>query len=397
MTLLVKEPNESELDFHKRLIYGKLVDKTLNDFTYSDLSEILYGRRYAEDVARRMIYGSRRTLELLEEDALSAGAENDDGIDSKIYDFKKERQKLFDERAALNTKIRDRARQEEVNEIIERVIQSGDLPLLEYDPYPYGDEDNDLLISLNDMHYGIDVHNAWNTYNPEICKEMLNTYLDAIVKISETHGSENCYVYNNGDTISGNIHKTLQLANKENAVKQVMGASELISDFLAALGNRFAKVTYVSVAGNHSRLSSKEESPIDERLDDIVPWYLKARLAQFPNIDIDGCEKIDSTMYLLDVRGKTYCGVHGDFDDSETNILRLQTMAGVPLYGVLLGHKHRNAVGAVQGIKTIRAGSFVGVDNFCISKRLLGRPEQLVCVCDKHGIVCHYDVPLLDD
>ena len=33
--------------------------------SYSDLSEKVYGQRYAADVARRMMYGSRRTLELM--------------------------------------------------------------------------------------------------------------------------------------------------------------------------------------------------------------------------------------------------------------------------------------------------------------------------------------------
>ena len=29
---LSKRPNESDLQYHRRLVYGKLVDKTLSDF-----------------------------------------------------------------------------------------------------------------------------------------------------------------------------------------------------------------------------------------------------------------------------------------------------------------------------------------------------------------------------
>ena len=61
---IIKQENETPLEYHKRLIYGKLVDKTLADIDYSELSEYAYGQSYSSDVARRMFYGSRRTLEL---------------------------------------------------------------------------------------------------------------------------------------------------------------------------------------------------------------------------------------------------------------------------------------------------------------------------------------------
>lgn len=69
-------------------------------------------------------------------------------------------------------------------------------------------------------------------------------------------------------------------------------------------------------------------------------------------------------------------------------------MARRPLYAVLSGHKHHNMCDEVQGVKTVMAGSFLGVDDFCIQKRIYGKPEQMVCVCDDSGIVCHYDIEL---
>ena len=61
-----RQQGETDLQFHKRLIYGKLVDKTLADNDYSELSELAYGQPYSSDVARRMMYGSCRTLQLLD-------------------------------------------------------------------------------------------------------------------------------------------------------------------------------------------------------------------------------------------------------------------------------------------------------------------------------------------
>jgi len=388
--------NESKLDYHRRLVYGKLVDKTLADIDYSELSELVYGQPYSSDVARRMLYGSRKTLELLDEERVSQSGGSDimAELDEKMVELRKERQKFYDMRNAFNKVIRERSRQEELNEILVSAVQSGELPELSYERHYIETSDNDLLCSLNDMHYGVDIHNAWNTYNPEVCREMMCAYLDKILQIAERHGSENCYVFNNGDTISGKIHLTIQIANKENVIEQVKGASELIAEFLAELSKHFKTVTYVSVAGNHSRLDTKENSPLDERMDDLIGWYLSARLQNFDNVVIGGANNIDSTMYLLDIRGKAYLGVHGDFDGSMTKIASLQAMARCPIYAVLSGHLHHNRIDEVQGVKTVMAGSFLGMDDFCIQKRIYGRPEQMVCVCDETGIVCHYDIPL---
>lgn len=394
---LKRRDDETQLQYHKRLVYGKLVDKTLADLDYTELSELVYGQAYSSDVARRMLYGSKRTLELMDDEDLSSLSDEEkilSDIESKMIELKIERQKFNDQRAAFNKVIRERSRQEELNEIISEAVRDCSLPALNYQHTYIEPSDNDLLVSLNDIHYGINVDNTWNKYNPDVCRRMMCDYLDRIISIASVHHSENCYVCNNGDSISGNIHQTIQIANRENAIGQVKGVSELISEFLAELSRHFRKVRYISVAGNHSRLSTKENSPIDERLDDLVEWYLEARLQNFDNIIFGSEEKIDSTMYLMDIRGKTYCGVHGDLDSSASNIAALRSMAGKPLYAVLSGHKHHNKVDDVQGVKTVMAGSFLGMDDFCIQKRICGRPEQMVCVCDDTGIVCHYDIPL---
>ena len=395
MNKLSRQPNETEMEHHKRLVFGKLVDGTLADEDYSELAPYVYGKEYSSDVARRMMYGSRRTLEMLDKQA-EAQITSDDilsELDAKKIEFQKERQKFYDQRSALNKIIRDRSRQEELNEILVKAVHSGELPELNYSRVEIDHSDNDLLVSLNDIHYGANIQNYWNTYNSDICREMMCRYLDKIISVAKTHGSENCIVWANGDEISGNIHHSIAVTNKENVIEQVMGVSELISEFLAELSKHFRHVTYVSVAGNHSRIDpNKERALVSERLDDLVEWYLSARLQNFDNVTIGGGEKVDNTMYLIDVRGKTYCGVHGDFDGSATKVQALQTMAQKPVYAILSGHLHHNKFDSVQGIYTIMAGSFLGMDDYCVQRRIYGRAEQMICVCDSEGVVCHYPV-----
>lgn len=380
------------------IVIGKLVDHTIDD-DYEELSERLFGDGNcfnASEVRKRM-YGMKAIIEAIERDG-EAEIQDEDMIsllDSKRIELQKERQKFFDQRNAYNKLLRERSRQEELNEILVDAVRSGNLPSLQYVRSDTPCSDNDLLVSLNDIHYGANVQNYWNTYNSDVCRDMMCKYLDRIISIGETHKSENCIVWANGDEISGNIHQSIAVTNKENVIEQIKGVSELIAEFLAELSKHFRQVVFVSVAGNHSRIeANKDRALISERLDDLVEWYLSARLQNFDNIVIGGGEKIDHTIYLIDVRGKTYCGVHGDFDGSPGKVQSLQAMAGRPVYAVLSGHLHHNKTDEVQGVKTVMAGSFLGMDDYCVQKRIVGRAEQMVCVCDESGIRCAYGIPL---
>ncbi len=380
------------------IVIGKLVDRTIDD-DYEELSERLFGDGscFNSSEVRKRMYGMKAIIEAIDRDGEMSIADEDtlNALDAKKIELQKERQRFFDQRNAYTKLLRERSRQEELNEILFEAVKAGNLPTLDYTYTEIDHSDNDLLVSLNDIHYGANVRNYWNTYNSDICRDMMRRYLDRIISIGKTHGSENCIVWANGDEISGNIHQSIAVTNKENVIEQIRGVSELISEFLAALSKYFRKVIFVSVAGNHSRLDpNKERALVDERLDDLVEWYLGARLQNFENVIIGGGEKIDSTIYLIDVRGKTYCGVHGDFDGSPGKVQSLQSMAGRPLYAVLSGHLHHNKTDEVQGVKTIMAGSFIGMDDYCVQKRIVGKAEQMVCVCDSNGVRCAYDIPL---
>ena len=344
------------------------------------------------------MYGSCKTMGLINDNAVKNISDKNilSEIDSKKIELQKERQKFFDQRTAFNKVVRERSRQEELNEILTEAINNGNLPTFSPTFSPtWIYDDNDLLVSLNDIHYGMVADNYWNTYNSDVCKEYFEEYLNKVLQIAETHGSENCIVWMGGDAISGNIHASIQVANKENVIEQVVGVSELISAFLAELSKYFNKVGFVSVAGNHSRITqNKDDAIMQERLDDLIEWYLKARLQNFENITIGCGEKIDCSMFVVNIKGKNYVGVHGDYDGSDTKIQSLNSMVDEKIYAVLMGHLHHNKVDEVQGIKTIMAGSFIGMDDFCVKKRIYGKPEQLVCVCDENGVRCFYDIPL---
>ena len=391
---LKRRDGESTLTYHKRLLKAKLIDKTL-DVDYSTLSPYLYGQEYAPDVARRMAYGSMKTIAMMENETAQTAPGLKDELDRQLAEIRIERQKLNDYRTDVKKAVRERARQEELGEIIRGAVASGDLPDLSYERVETSPSGNDLLITLNDIHYGANVRNAWCVYNSDVCRIMMARYLDEIFSIQDTHGSENCIVVCAGDCISGNIHYSIAVSNRENVIEQVMGVSELIAEFLSELGKRFNKVTFVSVSGNHSRLTPNKNDAVDgERLDDFVAWYLGARLQNCENIVIDTDSRIDPTLAVFRIRGKQYCCVHGDYDGSENKIQSLDRMLDGDLYAVVSGHLHHNATDTIQGIKTVMAGSFLGMDEYCVRKRIVSDPEQSVSVCTDRGILCTYPVKL---
>lgn len=397
-----RKPNESSIDFHRRIIYGKVRDKTIDE-DYAELSEALYGKPYSADATRKMAYGSFKTLQLLDEGRREAA---DPGIlaelDQREIEVRKLTQRFYDQRAAYNKLLRDQARADELRSLIERAIKEGNLPEL-----PAGDVEGfvsdlpgrgetDLIVCLSDIHYGIQVCNHWTTFDSDVCAQMMARYLGKIREIAYIHGSKRCYVAGLGDFVSGIIHLPIALQNKENLVQQIMGVSELIAQFVNQLTVWFPEVRFISVSGNHSRVAKKEDARADERLDDLIGFYLKARFAEKPNVFIeeDAGNKLDSTMASISVRGNNYVLVHGDFDNSAAGIQSLCAMVGKPVYGVLCGHKHHSYSETIQGVRVVMSGSFVATDDYAVSKRLYSIPEQTVLVCDDNGIVCQYNVPL---
>lgn len=390
---LKRKDGESDFAYKERLIVAKL-DKEI-DLDWSDIAELL-GEDCHPDHLRKTAYGIYESYQYRLQSSIDiTGQDIIDTIEAKKIELQKERYKLNDQRVAFNKMVRQKARQEEINEILEKCIAEGNLPKLEVSTkVPVKSSNKSMLVSLNDLHYGQDITNSWNVYNSTICERRLAEYLYRIVEIQAEQKASECIVWANGDLISGNIHNEISVTNKENVIEQIMQVSELIASFLCYLSGYFNTIKFVSVSGNHSRIGKKEDALKDERLDDLVEWYLKARLRGINNIKFDEYEKIDTTAYVVKVQGLNYIGVHGDYDYSASSIQNLVSMIGKPIYGILSGHLHHNKIDTVQGIKTIMGGSMIGMDSYCVQKRILGVPEQIVCICTNEGLKCSYNVEL---
>lgn len=358
-------------------ILNSILDKNLDPETYR--------KRYGEIKRFYEIFQSKikeqTDSEILKE------------IEERQTELKKEKYKFFDARNEYNALLRKRAREEEINKIIidsVRAINKEDFEL-KYEKEISKNET--MIIPLNDLHCGYKIDSIFGKYDEIVLKQRLEKYLSEIEKIQKQHHCEKAIVMGGGDLISGNIHAEIKRNNNLNIIEQIITVSEYITNFLVKLSSLFEKVSFLSVSGNHSRIEKYKDSIKEERLDDIVEWYLKARLSNF-NIQFDDYINADATIKIFDVYNKSYILVHGEFDNNDNGLI-LQKFANKPITAIFSGHYHHNEIVTKNEIKFIMSGSFIGTDNFTIQKRIFSRPEQLITIVNKDGIYCYYDISLL--
>ncbi len=393
-----KKETENEFQYLWRL--GQAKDSGLLDIDWNGIADLMnkyFGdpdKPYSEAAWRKPYQMAKKFLENGVFNNLSEDKYFKE-LQLQKQEIQKEKRKLYDERLDINRRLREESRLETTIEKFEDMLSNvADNRYLTYSPIITHSE-NDMIVCLSDLHIGATYYGFDGTYDSIIAKERLEKYLSEIINIQNTHNAENCVCLLLGDLISGSIHKTISVTNKENVIEQVKLACEYISDFVYELGKHFKFVELRGVSGNHSRLEEKEDALLGERLDTLILWFIKSMLKNVENISVID-EDIDDTLSTFFVRDKLYFGVHGDFDStSDTSISKLILWAKMTPYCVVCGHKHYPAMTDVSGIKVVQSGSLGGSgDEYTRQKRLTGKPSQTVLVVNEKGIKCYYPIEL---
>lgn len=330
---------------------------------------------------------------------------DEDEYKTTLNDQKRELEKakvaFRDERNGWNKQNRVEARIEATLDNLERELREiGEVNYFVADDVKCNDGDNSLVVMLSDLHTGQTFNNPFGQYNTDILKDRLGQLLRKVIQIGKRHKSVMVNVVLLGDQISGNIHQTIQVSNRENVIEQIKIASEVITQFCVDLANHFPFVHVYECAGNHSRLVSNKELAVhEERLDNLITWIVKGLTAHIDTIKVhdDEYNRIDSGISTFELYGKEYVAVHGDYDVlNKTGVGNLSMMLGRIPYAILNGHNHFPSNTDVNGVKVVQGGSIAGAgDSYTIEKRLTGKPNQTVLVCDEDGIECIYNVELL--
>lgn len=399
-TLFDTTKKEAENEFQYLWRLGQAKDSGLLDIDWNGISDLMnkyFGdpdKPYSEAAWRKPYQMAKKFLEAGVFNKLSED-EYFRELQIQKQEIQKEKRRLYDERLDINRRLREEARLETTIEKLEEMLSNvASDRYMTYSPTVSNGE-SDMIVCLSDLHIGATYYGFDGMYDSLIAKERLEKYLSEIIEIQKTHNAENCVCLLLGDLISGSIHKTISVTNKENVIEQVKLACEYISDFVYELGKHFKTVELRGVSGNHSRLEDKEDALLGERLDTLILWFIKSMLKNVKNISVID-EDIDDTLSTFFVREKLYFGVHGDFDStSDTSISKLILWAKMTPYCVVCGHKHYPAMTDVSGIKVVQSGSLGGSgDEYTRQKRLTGKPSQTVLVVNDKGIKCCYPIEL---
>ena len=390
---LNKKVDESELQYIWRLALAK--DSGTLDMTWEELANIFnknLDTNYGSSAFRKKFQQAQHFYD----DVFS---KMEYSYSQELMEQKRELERLKiqfrDERNAWNKQNYIDARVEQKLDYLEEELRNiGKINFPEYENVEIK-SDNDMLVILSDFHIGQCFDSAWGKYNSDIAGDRIKQLAEKVRKIAYKHKSENLYVAISGDLISGNIHKSIAITNREDVITQIKIASKLIINFCYNMSKYFNKVFITNVAGNHSRIDKKDDALHSERLDDLVGWVVESSLQHINNI-VFIKNRLDIGMAEINIRGKQYLSVHGDYDKfSKSGVENLVMMVGYIPYAILFGHLHVCSVDEYNGVKMIRGGSLAGAgDQYTIEKRLNGKPAQMICICNNQGIECYYPVEL---
>ena len=309
-------------------------------------------------------------------------------IDDKIFELKKQKYKLSEERIQTNAYIRRLSREDTIIEIASEaartiskskpLINSNKISISTRDGYKAG------LLQLSDWHYGIDIDSAFNNYDPFVAQRRVSNLCDEVMRNIAKENLSELHVFDLGDLICGRIHLTLRLQSRIDTITQVLEVSEILCEFLNRLSTTGIKVYFYSCLDNHSRVEPNKSDSLDlESLARIIPWYMKNRLNNVEVVDNKFGPDIISTKVL----GHNIIAVHGH-DDAPINNLDRLTMLTKQHWDILLtAHNHHFYADERNETIILGNGTLMGTDQYAEKKRLSSKPSQNLIIVTEDNVI----------
>lgn len=310
-----------------------------------------------------------------------------------ILEMKKERVKSTDERTQNNTYIRRIAREETIIEIAKNtaITISQNNPVVMTPLEIIENTEAEAIAVISDWHYGIEVNNHWNKFNPEICVKRIKKYLGKLLQTCELFNISKIHLVNLSDLIAGRIHATIRLESREDVISQTINVSEILAQFINELTKRGYDVEYYDCLDNHSRLEPIKSDSLDlESLVRIIPWYLKEKFSAEPKFTIHNNEYSDDIITFTVLDGLYNIGaVHGHKDRPQQVIKNLTLMTKENFDLILTAHLHHFASDETNRTIQLSNGSLMGTDSYAKDLRLDSQPSQNIIVATRDS-VCDY-------
>lgn len=400
--VLVKRPDESEFDYHRRLVFGKLVDGTLSDCDYTELAQYVYGKEYSSDVARRMMYGSCRTLKLV--DDIQTQCQERAGIADDLRrrkeDLTKERVKLQTEKSEYLKWMREDARDELFEEKVIDAILAANESLPPPAPIERVHNVREGLLCIADCHFGKEFSikglrgEELNAYSPEIFYKRMDIVLGETIDIIQREGLSEVVVFNLGDSVEGFIRNSQIWSLRWGVIDSAIYFGNYMGAWLHRLSEN-AIVRYAQTDGNHDELrllDGKKGQHLNESAGKIVKNCIILKNEGNPNFEYINNE---TECAFYNIAGYNILGVHCGANAAEA-IGEYENMYDTKISYLIGGHKHhREFVESGRRRACITAGSIVGIDQYSMDLKKTADATASVFIFEKNkGKVCEHTIVL---
>lgn len=388
----LRKENETKLDYIIRLIKNK----NEYDLDYVELFKMAFGVELAADECRKRYYGIKMVIDELDKIKYNTMSEENvkNELDNQLQELKKERMKISDERAALNRKLKEQARIESIYELIEKIAKGNKSDnMLDFPELPHNDKVIGLL-TLSDIHYGLEVKEFNNCYSPDICKSRMEQLCVKVIEDLRLHEITDLYVLGLGDYVEGIIHNIIRIESRESVIEQVMSMCNILTEFLNYL-SEYANIYYYDVTDNHGRLFEDKDNNLDkDNFSLLIKWFLKSKFENSEVVHIMDND-INESIGTINIFGRNYCFVHGHNDKVGDIVQNLSLMTGKQYDAIFLAHSHHFEANEIHGTYVYMNGTMVGTDNYSNRIRKTSNPSQNFFVISKEdGIKCQYLIKL---
>lgn len=287
---------------------------------------------------------------------------------------------------AYRKTLRNTARIDNFKDMIQEAIKTLEpLPEVKYT----GESNNEAeaVLMLSDWHIGVEIENAFNTYNLEIARKRISKLCDNVIKYCKQFKISKLNVLNLNDLIAGHIHVSGRLEQEIDVIEQVVRASELISELLIKLQAAAPEISYYSCTDNHSRTTPNLKEHLEaESFVRLVDLYVETRIKD-SNVKIVR-EQLDPSMGIIRLKnGKIGVYEHGHLGSINNFFQDMVCYIGEKIDYGFIGHYHNEKVKTLHTFKLFVNGSLVGMDPYALSKRLFSKPAQSLIIFDQDNII----------
>ena len=394
--ILKRREGETLEEYQIRLSLGLLKKEIgYEELEWEDIKELLQSEKH-RDTLRREGYGIRIYDEYIKSKTKEMIAQEEyEKLLQKELEIKKEKVKLQDMRNLVNKQVRELGRKENLGEILEEKMKELNMqPRMINDEYKSRISSGKSAIALfSDWHYGIEVDNFLNKFNPEICKERVDLLTDRIIDYCQLNKVDRLHVFVMGDIISAENYNAIRLQNRENLIDQIINASELLTKAIIKLSKHIPYVLVGVCTGNHCRSHQKGDATNRDNYIHLIKKYLELGLTNVSNIAFIE-NSYDDEIINAEINGLSVIATHGDKVAKTNGSYKLSAILDKKIDLLCLGHWHESRMETNHRTIVHINGSLVSSDEYARNLNLYAFPTQKLLIIGDKEIECCYDIRL---